>query len=89
MCALRQVLVRIVLCLVQSLMILCIILHGTVIIGVSLSEPHTNQYYEKSLYFCVYVCMRMYVCIFVGSCLATEVFIGNLLAMGRGWVIIK
>ena len=26
---------------------------------------------------------------FVGSCLATKVFIGNLLAMGRGWVIIK
>ena len=36
---------------------------------------------------CTRVCMCM--CVFVGSCLATKVFIGNLLAMGRGWVIIK
>ena len=35
---------------------------------------------------CICVCT---VCTFVGSCLATKVFIGNLLAMGRGWVIIK
>ena len=34
---------------------------------------------------CVYALLR----VFVGSCLATKVFIGNLLAMGRGWVIIK
>ena len=27
--------------------------------------------------------------LFIGSCLATKDFIGNLLAMGRGWVIIK
>ena len=31
----------------------------------------------------------MYTLYIVGSCLATKVFIGNLLAMGRGWVIIK
>ena len=31
----------------------------------------------------------MHACPFVDSCLATKVFIGNLLAMGRGWVIIK
>ena len=31
-----------------------------IIIGVSLSEPHTNQYYEKIavfMYVCMYVCM--------------------------------
>ena len=33
--------------------------------------------------------MSYSVLLFVGSCLATKVFIGNLLAMGRGWVIIK
>ena len=34
-------------------------------IGASLSEPHTNQYYEKItvlMYVCMYVCMYMYVC---------------------------
>ena len=27
------------------------------VIGVSLSEPHTDRYSRKSLYLCVYVCM--------------------------------
>ena len=38
---------------------------------------------------CMHISCVHSVCTFVGSCLATEVFIGNLLAMGRGWVIIK
>ena len=32
----------------------------SIVIGVSLSEPHTNQYYEKTtvpMYVCMYVCM--------------------------------
>ena len=45
------------------------------------------------MYYVLYAGYRVYVlyCVsrFVGSCLATKVFIGNLLAMGRGWVIIK
>ena len=41
---------------------------------------------------CVCACMMhacMCACVFVGSYLATKDFIGNLLAMGRGWAIIK
>ena len=38
---------------------------------------------------CAYACMCVRMCAFVGSCLATKILVGNLLAMGRGWVIIK
>ena len=38
---------------------------------------------------CACACVNLFTCVFFGSCLATNVFIGNLLAMGRGWVIIK
>ena len=37
-----------------------IYVHIVCIIGASLSEPHTNQYYEKIailMYVCMYVCM--------------------------------
>ena len=37
----------------------------------------------------ILLCLCACVCIFIGSCPATKVFIDNLLAMGRGWVIIK
>ena len=35
------------------------------------------------------VVVHVHVHVFVSSCLATKVFVGNLLAMGKGWVIIK
>ena len=34
------------------------------VIEASLSEPHTNQYYEK-IAILMYVCIYMYVCLFV------------------------
>ena len=38
--------------------------HGVSLVGVSLSGPHTNQYYEKTtVYLCMYLCM--YVCMYV------------------------
>ena len=49
-------------------------------ITVSASTPVYN-------YLDMYVAMA--IILFVGSCLATKVFIVNLLAMGRGWIIIK
>ena len=38
-----------------------IYVHIICIIGVSLSEPHTNQYYEK-IAILMYVCMYVHVC---------------------------